>query len=319
MISFEDASNYNIINNEVLRLTKGFCNCGTQLFIDNSYRRIICPNEDCSEKFLGKEHRLCNYIGFNIDNTELERLNEKFSIISQYQLLQLDELAEAEQITKADVHNLEECIQKLKEFKDKEIFIYELFEMSGIETISNIAYELFFGFNSLKEVYEEVDKSQVIFINERLGLNNKSLSLAVMVYKELESIRESIFYAETLFKIKQYSDRMKIAFNDDIGDYLNRTEFMELINDRYNKTFVMVTVINEDTDIIIRNSWSKTYKIRKADEINDAYIAKLLNDDAIDMIEIDKFNDEQFKPIGKKIYIGSLANIIERLDMFYMV
>lgn len=318
MISFDDAIEHGILNKEVLKLTKGFCKCGTQLFIDNSYRRIICPNEDCKERFIESEQKLCKYIGFEIGHDELDKINTKYNIISQYQLLQLDELYNDGQISESDVHDIENYVQKIKEFKNRELFIYELFEMSGLDIISNVAYNLFFGFNSVKEVYDEIDKSQVIFINERLGLNNKSLSISVMLYKVLEDIRESMFYVESMFKIKQYENRVMIAFNDDIGDYLNRTEFMELINEKYNRTFVMVTLITENTDIVIMNSWNKTYKIRKADEINDNSIAKMLNNNDIDMIEIGKFNDKQLKPYGKQIYIDSLNNVLERFDMFYM-
>ena len=318
MISFDDAIEHGILNKEVLKLTKGFCKCGTQLFIDNSYRRIICPNEDCKERFIESEQKLCKYIGFDIGHDELDKINTKYNIISQYQLLQLDELYSSGQISESDVHDIESYVQKIKEFKNRELFIYELFEMSGLDIISNVAYNLFFGFNSVKEVYDEIDKSQVIFINERLGFNNKSISISVMLYKVLENIRESMFYVESMFKIKQYENRVMIAFNDDIGDYLNRTEFMELINEKYNRTFVMVTLITENTDIIIMNSWNKTYKIRKADEINDNSIAKMLNNNDIDMIEIGKFNDKQLKPYGKQIYIDSLNNVLERFDMFYM-
>jgi hypothetical protein len=105
-----------------------------------------------------------------------------------------------------------------------------------------------------------------------------------------------------------------MAFADNVIPFVNKSELMDWLNSTYEYEFVQITTISDYTDILIRNANSNSNKIRSARLINDKYIADSINNGDFTLNDINKTKQGELKPIGSKVYIDTLENIIEKLN-----
>lgn len=311
MISVEEAIRNGIIDkNNMLSTMK--CKCGKPLCFSESFKKIYCTDTNCKYKIISRLKSLCERLSIDIDTESLMQLVDKLNIITPYQILLLDEVNIN---TISNIQNVNYLISRIKDIKSNNYYIYSIAELCGIEEIIQVAKQIFNGFNSFSEAYKYIEAGQVAFINERLGINNQdSTAISLDIFTKLLEIKEELMFAEIKLNTISYTNKLNIVIDCAIEGFVNKAEFIEYLNGRYKYYFILTNIINEDTDILIRNS-DTTQKCKLARYINDKNIANAMNNNTLSYSDINKFDDKSLKPIGHKIFITSAQDLLGRLDI----
>src|SRR5699024_10138515 len=84
----------------------------------------------------------------------------------------------------------------------RRVQLWEVVRLAGVPSIETIAYKIFNGYENLTEAYNDIEKNQVPFIAERLGLKNADGSvMAVNIYNTLLQYKDEILFGETHFTV----------------------------------------------------------------------------------------------------------------------
>lgn len=313
-LSLMDAYNNKVLTERSLRFIPKVCRCGQDLELSDSITVLRCSNRNCQSYTVSRSNELCKKLGLSLSTDDLLNLIDEFDIVSPYQILELDSLRAIGKVSSTIVENLDSVAKKVAIIKNSEVEIYEILSWCGIDCISVIAKQIANGFNSFDEFFMEIDRAQVSFLNERLGIKTpEACVLAHEIYSSILGIRDELFYAESLLKIKKHTNRLFIAFNDNCGQYMNKTEILTYLNDTFDYMFVHTELVNDRTDILVKHLDNSNYKYRNARLINEKSIAEKVNSHEVMLSEVDKLVPGQLKPVGHKIYIDNIDNIVNRL------
>jgi len=314
MISVNEALNNKVIDNNSILYTLR-CRCGKPLCFSDSFKTIYCSDNNCKYTLVDRILHISNKLELGIDNDTALVLIDDVGIITPFQVLILDELYDSNELNNTNIQNIENIINRVKIAKSRQYRLYSIAEMTGISTIDLIANEIFFGFNSFDEAYEFIEAGQISFINDRLGFKSKdSNAISLEIYSKLIEIKDELQFAELKLHINRYSNTKRIVIDCSVEPFVNTREFLEYLNSKYNDTFVLVSNINDKTDVLIRNS-NTSNKCKIARYINDKNIANAMNNNTISYNDINKFNDDELKPIGHKIFIATIEELIARLEV----
>ena len=317
-ITFDEAYSNGLISQKVLKMVPKQCMCGSVLTFSDSLRELKCTEPNCKGKILNRITEFCEYNKLPLSYDSILAITEKLGIVSPYQLLMLKDAYAVKSITRVDVPNILSVIKSIESIRATEIKLYQILEMCGINSIRLIARKIANGFNTTEELFNEIENGQLAFINERLGINNlDSCILSIEVYNTLLNLKEELIFAESLMTIKCNTDRLFIAFNDNVEPFVNKSELIEYLNYKYKKEFVHTTLINERTDVLIMHIETVTSKYRTARLLNDEVTAKQVNTGELKLTDAGKIINTDLKPLGQKIYIVSLSTFLERLDKLW--
>lgn len=315
-LSLIDAYNNKVLTDSSLKFMPKVCRCGQDLEISDSLTTLRCSNKNCSSYTVSRSQRICDRLGINLSKDDLLNLIDEIGIVSPYQILEIDNLRYIGRVSYTIIENADTVANKVSDIKNIEVDISEVLSWCGIDSIAKIANQIAYGFNSFDEFFIELERAQVSFLNERLGVKvPETCILTHKIYNEILSIKDELFYAESLLKIKTHTKRLFIAFNDNCGRYINKTEVLRYLNDTFDYVFVHTELVNDRTDILIKHLDQSNYKYRNARLINERSIAEKVNSHEIDLGDADKFIDGELKPLGHKIYIDSIDNLINRLKL----
>lgn len=317
-ITFDEAYSNGLISQKVLKMVPKQCMCGSVLTFSDSLRELKCIEPNCKGKILNRITEFCEYNKLPLSYDSILAITEKLGIVSPYQLLMLKDAYAVKSITRVDVPNILSVIKSIESIRATEIKLYQILEMCGINSIRLIARKIAKGFNTTEELFNEIENGQLAFINERLGINNlDSCILSIDVYNTLLNLKEELIFAESLMTIQYNTDRLFIAFNDNVEPFVNKSELIEYLNYKYKKEFVHTTLINDRTDVLIMHIETVTSKYRTARLLNDEVTAKQVNTGELKLTDAGKIIDTDLKPLGQKIYIVSLSTFLERLDKLW--
>lgn len=318
-VSFSEAVKNELVSEETLKVIPKRCLCGSELEFSDSLKELKCTDKNCKQTVIARVCTFCKKLGIPLSYEDASYIVNNIGIVTPYQIMMLDELNKENSSLLGMVFNIDEVLQVIENIKQNEYLLNYVVELCGIEDIANIAEKMFYGFKSLDEAYNEIEIGQVTFVNERLGIKKPDSSIiSVRIYNELLDSKEELLFGETQFKIKEYdSPRLNIAFCDNTIPFINKSELIEEWNYKYGCIFNQVTIIGENTDILVKNVDGASSKIRAARTINDEYTAELMNNTGMELRDIGKYEEGKLKPIGSKVFVESLANIESRLQ--YMI
>ena len=225
-ITFEDVVNYELLNDSTIKLLPNKCRCGKKLVLSDSMRTMRCIDNNCRYFVVDRINKLNKHLELNISAADIDRLSHKLHWLTPYQLFMLDLSYEDNVIGMSDINNIVDVIRRIRELKSQEWYIYEIVELCGIDSISLVAKKLFDGFESIEQLYDELEQGQISFINDRLGIKSSDSSvLTVGIYNKLIEMKEELIFCETLLKIKKYSEKLiRISFCDNNIPFLNKSE-----------------------------------------------------------------------------------------------
>lgn len=316
-IKFKEALDNKLISPDIIKILPSKCKCNNELMFTDSIRELQCSNKNCYTNISNRILKFCNDTNIDLNISKIYNLVIKLKLISPYQILLLEDAYNSKLITKEDVENIDDILQQIRNIKSKQYNLYEIAKLCEIDNINKVAYKLFNGFASFEEAFEEIDTGQVSFINERLGTKSSDSSvLAVEIYNNILELKEELLFGETQLSVKDNTKKIiRIAFSDNVLPFINKGELIDYLNNTYNYKFIIVTTISDTTDILIKNSDGNTNKYRAAKLINERFIADSMNKGEITLKDIGVFKEKELKPIGSRIYIETLDNILKRLNI----
>ena len=203
-IVLKDVIEHELLSKDTITILPngGYCTCGTELEFTDSLSQVYCPSKECYLKMAARVEHLAKSIGANgWDRETAIKVCKNFKLKSPYQLLilkgsHLDE-----------VENFEELINDLYNKSDKELKLWELVKLMGVEKIEKIAYKLFYGYNSISEAYDDIKRYQVPFIADRLGLKNADTGvIAVNIYNTLLEYEDELLFGEKKIKVYKVAE-----------------------------------------------------------------------------------------------------------------
>lgn len=314
-IKFSEALENDILSKSVINGLQHKCKCGAELVLSDSLRTLKCTNKNCMYKVINRLKHMNNKLNIGLSDLSIENIVSKLKLITPYQIFLLKDTVNSGIITEADVANIETVLENIEREKNKPYKLYDIPRVSGIETIENVAIAIFNGFDSMNELYDEIEKGQVSFVSERLGLATPdSTTLGVEIYDKLMQYMEEFEFAEMQMNIvKSYENKLNIAFCDNIIPFINKAEYIDYINSITKFKFNYIGSVSETTDILIRNSSENNSKSRAARIINDKFIAESMNSGSLELKDINRTLDGELKPQGSKILICSSDELIQRL------
>lgn len=316
-VKLSEALENEIITEELYDILHNKCRCGIDFEFNDSLKYITCSDANCKYNITTRINNMFKYFGYEIDTDSMYNIVNKLNIVTPFQILMLSDAYKAKLISSSDYSNIEKLLQYINNILSGEYFIYQLFEMCGIKTISKVALSLFDGFENTDELFEEIEVGQLGFINEHLGVkNNDSSIISLSIYNKILSLENEIILAESLLNIKKYDLQViRIAFSDNVADFMNKAEFIEYLNYMYyNYKFMLVVTVSEKTDILIQNFNTFNNKNRSAKAINNKYVAESINLDKFTLEDVNKKLDNELKPLGNQVWVCTSKQLIEQLD-----
>lgn len=312
-IKFDEAIENGLISQSLGAGIDNKCIYGNELQFNESLTKLECSDESCKCHLVERINNFLNEINLNISCNTIKEIVDTLGLITPYQIMQLDEIYDSDSKL-YNIPDIDKLIDKVKYTKSKKYEVYEIFNFCGIKDISAVSKELFYGFKCVDDIYNELDRAQIAFISERLGINNNEcMAISLRIYEELKGIQDEMIFAESLFDI-YYNKALNIVFVDNVVPYINKMEYTEYLSSKFNIKCNFTTTIDENTDIVISNYSSRGKKIKLAESINDKYIANEINKGQLNLSDIGKDNELGLKPIGQTIFICTTDELIRKLE-----
>lgn len=307
-----------LISDEVLAEIPEVCECGSPIMFTDTVRQIFCSNPMCICKIafrLEKMAKAMEVDGFGYSTCIT--LCKAYKMISPFQVFLLENRTDLETTGVAAVNKKIEAICNKEK---RNVKLWEIVKLCGIPDIESSAAKIFSGYNTMEDAYSDIDRGQVPFIAERLGITNSESSvLAVRIYNNLIQYKGELFFGETQFNvITEEGQSIKMAITGSVYGYKNKGAFVKELNNRYSGkiNFMLMSSVSSDIDILVCDADSNSSKFINATKINRKYMEKLIESGEIGADTIGSLAEGSLHRIGEKIIIADHYSIMDRLDKY---
>lgn len=263
-ISIEEVITYGLISEEVLDCIPHFCEyCGSPLEFTDSLKQIYCPNRFCALKIAARlEYMAKSMKADGWGESTCREVCKIFKLKSPYQVFLLE---------KCSCDSIPAFRKKVGSICDPEkrrVRLWEVVKLAGIPSIETIAFKIFDGYNNLTEAYEDIEKYQVPFIAEKLGLKNADTGvMAVKVFNTLLEYKDELLFGETQFEIyKPTGVSLYVAITGGVQGFTNKSEFIKYINKRYNGKInaMLMNSVSSKVHVLVADGDTYSSKYRTA-------------------------------------------------------
>lgn len=320
-ITLQEVIDNNLISSDVLAYIPRTCECGAEIEFTDSVRQIYCSNPRCFYKVAARLEAMAKAMQADgWGESTCVTVCKEFKFISPYQVFLLEDY-----VKKGGQSTVSAFAKKVASICDSErrnVELWEVVKLAGIPSIETIAYKIFNGYDNLTDAFNDIEKNQVPFIAEKLGLKNADGSvMAVNVYNTLIKYKEELLFGETQFKIyKPAGQTLHIAITGGVAGFRNKSEFIKYIKDRYKDKVnpMLMNSVTTQVDILIADGDTSSNKYNTAFRLNRKYIEKGLTSGVFTESEIGKFkSDTDLHPVGEKIFITDSRSVFKRLDKVF--
>jgi len=283
-ITYQEVVNNRLLSDEVIDCIPERCDCGAPIEFTNSLRQIYCTNQWCHHKIASRLESMAKAMkadGWG-ESTALAIVKE-FKLKSPYQVFLL------EGRTTSIVPAFDKKIANICDYEKRKVKLWELVKLAGIPNIETIAYKIFDGYNSIAEAYNDIEKGQVPYIADKLGIkSNESSVMAVNVYNTLLKYKEELLFGETQFNVyKAEGKTLKIAITGAVHGFTSKSDYIKYINERYRGKInaVLVNSVTMETDVLVADGDTSSNKFKTAYKINQKYGEKIFITNSIELIK----------------------------------
>lgn len=326
-VSLEEVIKNNLVSEDVLDVIPHTCECGAPVEFTDSLRQIYCTNPRCfykiaarieamAKKLRGPNGETCDGWGESTCIT----VCQEFGLISPFQVFKLQELVD-KGIT-SSVPAFEKKVKSICNPALRRVELWKVAELAGIPNVDSIAYKIFGGYESFEQAYEDIEKWQVPFIANKLGLKSSDTSvMAVNIYDALLRYKDELIFGEKQFDIyKPTGVTLYVTITGGVQGFKNKGEFIQYINNRYNGRVnaMLMNSVTTSVEILVADGDTGSNKFRTATRFNEKYLEKGLKEGKFSNSEIGTFkSDRDLHPVGEMIFIGSSTDVIGRLDKVF--
>lgn len=321
-ISFDEVIENGLLSEEVIDCLPRECECGGEIMFTDTVRQIYCSNPMCIYKVASRLEAMA--VAMQAEGwgeSTCVTVCKEFGIKSPYQVFLLEDMVEKGHTSSVSAFNKKVasiCDRSRRKYK-----LWEVVSLANIPSINTIAYKIFDGYDNLTEAYEHIEKGQVPFIANKLGIKKTEGSvMAVNVYNTLIKYKEELLFGETQFEIyKPTGMTIQIAITGGVSGYRNKSEFIKYINNRYGDKVnaMLMNSVTQEVDILVADGDTSSSKYRKAVSINNKYLENSLRQGLFNREDIGRFLDSRdLHPVGEHILITDGDGVIERLDNMFI-
>jgi hypothetical protein len=321
MITIKEARENNLISAELLDTIPVKCRCGSDYIFTESLTELQCSNPKCIYKIAKRAYSLTQSLNLKSwTEQDCTILCEKFKFTTPFQILLVKQLLDNKVDT--GIFDFSKKVKEIEEAKEREIELWKIVKYANIRYLGLVAKKLFGSYDSMTKAYDDIERGQVAYISEKLGIeNNETSAMSIMIYNQLLNNKEELMFAETQFNIlKHQSDPIRIAISGGTPGYLNKTALLTSLNNKFYEytEFVLDSVVTEDTKILLTSYDKTSTKYRTAKRINEKYISQSVQNEEFDIDDIGKFRkSDDLLAIGERIAIVNEEELITRLNRYF--
>lgn len=282
-ISYSEVVANGLLSDEVIEYIPSVCEtCGTEIHFTDSLKQIYCPNRFCPDKIAARLEYMAKLMkadGWGASTCrEVCRI---FKLKSPYQVFLL-EGPQYMALGKQAIPAFEKKIASICDRNKRRVRLWEVVKLAGIPSIENIAYKIFNGYKSLKKAYEDIERYQVAFIADKLGLrNNETSVMAVNIYNTLIEYKNELLFGETQFEVYiPEGDELQIAITGGVDGFPNKSEFITYLNRRYAGKInaMLVNSVTAKTNILVSDKDLNSNKYKTACKLRErGYDIKIMS------------------------------------------
>lgn len=291
-ITIQEVIDNELLDDDIIDCIPHECEeCGSEIEFTDTLKQIYCPNRMCALKVAARLEALAKKM--KVDGwgySTCLAVVRYFNLKSPYQVFLLNEYHEC-----PDVAAFKKKVAAITDSSKRRVKLWECVTLAGIPSIDTIAYKIFDGYKNLDEAYKDIEKYQVPFIAEKLGIKNSDTGvMAVRVYNTLIEYKNELLFGESKFNIYEAEgEKLKIAITGGVYGYKNKSEFISYINSRYNGIInaTLMNTVTAQLDILIADGDTSSNKFVKANKLNESGKANILITDSLGLI---KYLDEKY-------------------------
>lgn len=306
-IPISDVMEHGLLSDEVLDCIPHECEyCGSAIEFTDSLRQIYCPNRYCTLKVAARLELMAKEMKADgWGEATCREVCKRFGMKSPYQVF----LLEGKQCD--GVPAFGKKIKSICDWEKRRIELWQVVKLGNIPSIDTIAYKIFGGYDSLEEAYEDIQKLQVPFIADKLGLRNSSSGvMAVNIYNTLMEYKDELLFGESKFDIyKPTGDTIYIAITGGVQGFNNKSEFIRYINNRYGGKVnaMLMNSVSSKIHALVSDSLSTSNKYKTAQRLLARQKSENLQREAMG------------EPRVWEILISDSRNLIMELDKIYLL
>lgn len=318
MITIKEAKDNQLLDSKLLDSIPEKCRCGSKNLFTESLTELQCSNPKCPYKIAKRLYGMVQKMGLKTwDEDACTYMCEKFKFTTPFQILLVKQLLDNNIDT--GFIDFSKKVREIEEVKKLELELWKIVYYSNIRYVSSLAKELFGSYDNFTDAYDDIERGQVSYISEKLGIETNECSImAIMMYNQLKQYKEELMFAETQFNVmKHKSDPIRVAISGGTPGFLNKTALIEMLNNKYYEytSFVLDSTVTENTKILISSYDKSSTKYRTAKRINEKYISQCIQNDEITLDKIGKFRKyDDLLAIGEKIAIVNMDELLVRLN-----
>ena len=311
-----------LLSEDIINCIPHVCECGSPIEFTDSLRQIYCSNPRCLYKVASRLESMAKAMkadGWG-ESTCIE-VCRQFKLVSPYQVFLLEDLV-AKGIGCDGVSAFNKKVASICDRAKRKVKLWEVVRLAGIPSIETIAYKIFDGYNNLSEAFVDIEKGQVPFIAEKLGLKNAETGvMALNVYNTLIQYKDELLFGEKQFDIYVPTGKtLYVAITGGVNGFRNKSEFIQYINNRYNGKVnaMLMNSVTTQVDILIADGDTSSNKFRTALRLNDRYLEKEISKGNINPADVGTYkSDKDLHPVGEMIFVTNSEEVFSRLDRVF--
>ena len=287
-ITREEVEVNELMDEDVLMYIPDTCpECGGEIEFTDTLKQIYCTNSRCPSKIAARLESMAKAMkadGWG-ESTCLAVVNN-FGMKSPYQVFLLKDQTQCEGVSAFNKKIASICDSSKRRLK-----LWEIVRLGGIPDIETTAFKIFDGFDTMEEAFEQIEKLQVPFIAERLGLKNADNSvMAVSIFNTLMEYKSELIFAQSQFDVySPKGEKIVFVITGGVNGFRNKSEFIQYINSRYNGKIdaVLLNSVSASVDYLIADGDRESNKYKAASKIiaKGGKIQIVSSDDIIDILD----------------------------------
>lgn len=269
MITVQEVIQKKLIDDELIDIIPRQCEkCGEELYLSENLVYLSCENRYCYGKVAARIEEMAKRM--QVDGwgeSTCNQVAKTYKVQSPYSIFLL------ENTENTDIPAFTKKVADICNMENREKYLWEIVQLASIPHIDTIAYKLFNGYKSIEEFFDDLDTCGVCLIADKVGVKNDIGSImCVSIYNTLEQYKNELLFGEKQFIIKEQSGvELRVVITGPVDGFVNKTEFINFINKRYNGkvNLVQMNTVSKNTDILIVDEETNSTKYMKAQRLNN--------------------------------------------------
>lgn len=213
-----------------------FCmTCGSPTTIRESLTGLQCSNPRCPDKLIMRIKSICQSIGvLNFGESTIEKFLDYYDVTNPLDIFALKKgMLISDQISQEVSDKIISQIEEKKNF-----LLWEYVKVANIPDVQTSAKDIFSGYKTLEDAYNDIESGGIEFIQSKLGIEKSDeVSIRSMkVYKSLMDFKDDLFECIGCVNIIDVSDKIElnVVCSDQVGNGFNKkSEFYSYVNERF--------------------------------------------------------------------------------------